>query len=379
MTETAILIVGSSISGLAVAASLKKQGLHPTVIEKEDNIASPWRHHYNRLHLHTNKRISSLPFKKFDKSIPRYPSRQQVVDYLEGYQKEFGLQPIFKTEAKTIKRQSEYWITETNNGIFKSKYVVIATGPFCKPRLIQFEGIETFPGDLIHSQVYKSGQDFKDKRVLVVGFGNSACEIAIDLSEHGANAFMSVRSPVNIIPRDLMGIPILEVSMFLSRLPPRLGDTLSAPIMKLTFGNIEKWGLKKKPYGAFEQIRREETVPVLDIGVISYIRQGHIRVLGGIKKIAGRSVVFENGHQEEFDAIIAAIGYDRNYADILEVDKSRFDDLKLPTSQQNFFGKDGLYFCGFWISPRGQIREISLDAKRIAKDISLREKAADKF
>ncbi len=72
---------------------------------------------------------------------------------------------------------------------------------------------------------------------------------------------------------------------------------------------------------------------------------------------------------EEFDAIIAAIGYYCDYANILEVDKTRFEDLKSSVNKQKYFGKDGLYFCGFWIAPTGQIREIALDAQKIAKDI----------
>ncbi|HEX4850568.1 MAG TPA: NAD(P)/FAD-dependent oxidoreductase, partial [Puia sp.] len=199
MTETSILIVGSSISGLSVAASLKKLGLQSTIIEKEGNVGMPWRNHYDRLHLHTNKRISNLPYKKFGTLIPQYPSRQQVVDYLESYQKQFAIQPMFNTEAKSIKKQNGYWTTETNNGIFKSKYVIMATGAFSTPRHVQFNGAESFPGRIMHSFAYKSGGEFKNQKVLVVGFGNSACEIAIDLYEHGAFSFMSVRSPVNII------------------------------------------------------------------------------------------------------------------------------------------------------------------------------------
>jgi len=121
MKESETLIVGASISGLALASSLRKQNLEYIIIEKQSQIASPWRNHYDRLHLHTNKRVSNLPYKKFDDMIPRYPSRRQVVDYLEDYQKEFNINPIFNTEAKSIKKESGYWITETTKETFKSK------------------------------------------------------------------------------------------------------------------------------------------------------------------------------------------------------------------------------------------------------------------
>ena len=127
MKQSETLVVGASISGLASASSLQKQNIEYIIIEKQSQVATPWRNHYDRLHLHTNKRVSNLPYKKFDNTIPRYPTRQQVVDYLEDYQKEFNINPIFDTEAKLIRKESDYWITETTNETFKSKYLIMAT------------------------------------------------------------------------------------------------------------------------------------------------------------------------------------------------------------------------------------------------------------
>jgi len=374
MKETNTLIIGASVSGLASAACLQKHDIEHLLIEKATSVASPWRNHYLRLHLHTNKRISSLPYKKFENKIPRYPSRQQVVEYLDNYKKEFGIEPIFDTEAKKIIKNSGAWITETTNGIFKSKYVIIATGAFTKPKPIRFKGMESFPGKILHSCEYKTGSDFKGEKVLVVGFGNSACEIAIDLYEQGAQPSMSVRSPVNVIPRDVLGIPILELSLAMSSLPPKFADTINAPLLRLLVGDIAKLGLKKLPYGPLEQIQKNASIPLLDIGTIKHIREGHITIYDDIDHIEGRTVHFRDGKKEEFDAIVAGIGYYRDYEEIIDADRSRFEDLKQPVDKQKYFGKDGLYFCGFWISPTGQIREIGLDAQKIAKDIASKEK-----
>ena len=370
MQQTCTLIVGASASGLASAASLQKQGIEYIIIEKETRAASPWRNHYERLHLHTNKAMSNLPYKKFDKAISRYPSRQQVVDYFDDYQKELNINPVFNTEAKSIRREGNFWITETNNEIYKSDYVILATGAFGKPRGIEFNGMETFPGKIMHSYGYKTGRDFKGQKVLVVGFGNSACEIAIDLYEQGAEPSMAVRSPVNVIPRDLLGIPILSISLLMSKLPPRVADTINAPLMKLLYHDLTRFGLKKMPYGAFEQIQKDGTIPLLDIGTIKHIREGHIKIQENIDHISGKTVYFTSGKSESFDSIIAAIGYYRDYAQIIKVDKYRFDDLRNPVGKQKYFGENGLYFCGFYVSPTGQLREIALDAKQIAKDIA---------
>ena len=368
--QTNTLIIGASVSGLACAASLQKQNIEFTIIEKQNQVASPWRNHYERLHLHTSKRFSNLPFKKFGREIPRYPARQQVVDYLEDYQKEFRIDPIFKTEAISIKKENKSWITKTNNEDFQSKYVIMATGAYGKPRRINFKGQETFPGKIIHSCEYKTGKEFKGQNVLVIGFGNSACEIAIDLVEQGAKPSMSVRSAVNVIPRDVLGIPVLELSLWMRNIPPKIADVISAPLVNWLIGDLQKIGLKKLPYGPLEEIRRDGKIPLLDIGTIDQIRKGNIKIYDGIELIEGETIHFKNGKQANFHAIIAGTGYDRNYTQIAEVEKDRFEDLKVCINKQKYFGKDGLYFCGYWISPTGQFREISLDAKKIVRDIA---------
>jgi len=374
MKEANTIIVGASISGLASAACLQKHGIEYIIIEKTNSVGTPWRNYYRRLHLHTNKRISNLPFKKFARTIPRYPSRQQVVDYLDDYQKEHMINPIFNTEAARIVKGPGGWMTETNNGVFKSKYVIIATGAFAKPKAVHVKGMATFPGQIVHSYDYKTGSDYKGQKVLVVGFGNSACEIAIDLYEQGARPSMAVRSPVNVIPRDVFGIPILELSIAMRGLPARFVDTVNAPLLRLLVGDITKLGLKKLPYGPLEQIQKTASIPLLDIGTIKHIREGHIRIYDDIDHIQGGTVHFSSGKKEDFDGIVAGIGYDNGHAGIVDVDPSRFEDLKHPVNKQKYFGKDGLYFCGFWIAPTGQIREIGLDARKIAKDIALKEK-----
>lgn len=368
--QTNTLIIGASISGLASAASLHKQGIDYIIIEKQNQVAAPWRHHYDRLHLHTSKRFSNLPYKKFGKQIPLYPSRQQVIDYLDDYQKEFDIHPIFQTEALSVKREGGFWVTETGNGIFRSKYLIMATGAYGRPKPIYFKGAESFTGKLLHSYDYKTGKDFTGKNVLVVGFGNSACEIAIDLYEQGAIPSMAVRSPVNVIPRDVLGIPILELSLLLSRLRPSLADTISAPLVRLLIGDVTKLGLRRMPYGPLEEIRRDGKPPVMDIGTIRHIREEHITIYSDIDYIEGGSVYFKDGSQKNFDAIVAGIGYYRDYAEIVAVDPSRFEDLRVCADKQKYFGKDGLYFCGYWVSPTGQIREITSDAQKIAKDIA---------
>lgn len=342
-----VVVVGASVSGLACAACLVRRGVGYRVIERSGAIADPWRRHYNRLHLHTNKRLSQLPYFPFGADVPRYPSREQVVAYLEAYAQRFSIAPSLDTPALSVYREGDRWITETPRGSLVSHFVILATGPFGKPRPFSCG----FTGPVIHSSRYATGATYRGQRVLVIGFGNSACEIAIDLAEQGAFPVMSVRSPVNVVPRDILGIPVLEVSKLLSLLPPRLADRLSAPLVRLILGDLSRLGLKRMPYGPLEQIAREGKAPVLDIGVIRLIRNGDITLRGGIGGIVGDTITFMDGAVEKVDAIVAAVGYEPDFPFLKE-------------------RGPGLYFCGFHISPTGQFGEIARDARRIAAHIA---------
>jgi indole-3-pyruvate monooxygenase len=371
MQEINTLIVGASVSGLASAGCLTKAGIDYIMIEKQAAVVTPWRNHYERLHLHTNKKLSNLPYKKFPSQVPRYPTRLQVVEYMDSYRKEFNINPLFNTEARNIYREGDYWITQTPNGNFKSKNLIMATGAYGLPRNMRVPGMESFPGKILHSSQYRTGRDFAGRQVLVVGFGNSACEIALDLYEQGAAPSLSVRSAVNILPRDVAGIPVLQLGLVMDLLPPRVADKLNAPLINFLIGDITKLGLKKLPYGPLEQIQKDQSVPLLDIGTVKLIREKHCEVYDGIDHIQDKAVYFTGGRIKQFDAIVAAIGYEKGYEqDILRVDKSRFEDLQVKTAKQKYFGKDGLYFCGFYVSPTGQFREIGLDAKKIANSIA---------
>jgi len=367
------MIIGASVAGLACAACLRNKSIDYIIIEKHEQVATPWRNHYQRLHLHTSKHLSNLPYKKFGRQIPKYPSRQQVIDYLDDYRQSFDITPVFNTEASSVYKKGDYWITETANEIFKSRFLIMATGPYGSARQVVIKGMETFPGKILHSSQYKTGKDFAGQDVLVIGFGNSACEIAIDLVEQQAKPYMSVRSPVNVIPKEVFGLSVLQLSIYMSKLPPRLADAMNAPLIRLLVGDITKLGLRKKTYGPFVEINQYQSIPLIDIGTIAHIKKGNIRIMEEVSHIEGKSVHFKNGVSKDFDAIVAGIGYYKDFSMFKGVDQTRFDDLNVSAGKQKYFGNEGLYFCGFWISPTGAIREIAMDAKKIAGSIALKQ------
>jgi indole-3-pyruvate monooxygenase len=346
------VIVGASAAGLATAACLAKAGQPFVLLEKGSQVAGAWRNHYRRLHLHTSKGLSALPYLPWPRSAPKYPAREQVVEYLENYARHFQLEPRFNESVISIKRDGDGWLTKTLQNEFRSRNVVVATGYTRVPFAPQYPG--RFDGEILHSSKYRDGSAYEGKRVLVVGFGNSGGEIALDLLEHGAKVSMSVRSPVNIVPRDFLGIPILAWGIVLWPLPLWLSDGISAVVRSLTIGSLEKLGLRKLPYGPLTQIKKHRRVPLLDIGTAAQIKAGKIEVLPGIKSLSTGGAHFENGEQRDFDAIVLATGY-------------------RPATEELLTDKDapGLHFCGFYVGP-GMLRVIAGEARRIAAQIASR-------
>jgi len=368
VSETQTLVIGAGPAGLASGACLRRAGLPFVLLEQANTIASSWRGHYERLHLHTDREHSSLPYLRFPRGTPRYPSRDQVVSYLEQYAAHFGLRPLFGCRVSSLRRAASGWNIETSTGGWRARRVILATGTNAQPHLPAWPGREHFKGPLIHSRDYRNGAPFHGQRVLVVGFGNSAGEIAVDLHEHGARVLLAVRGAVNVAPRDILGLPILSVSLLMSALPPRLADALSWPLVRASIGDIETLGLRRSASGPMTQIAAHGRVPLLDHGTLRLIRQGHIEVAGEVAELDAGGVRFGDGSWREVAAIVAATGYRSSLASLLAP-----AELPPPASKArrpDGSAERGLYFCGFAVSATGMLRDIGIEARRIAQHIA---------
>ncbi|MDB5774846.1 MAG: binding domain protein [Herbaspirillum sp.] len=183
-------------------------GLWPRVIDQAEHLASSWRNHYERLHLHTVKSHSALPGMPFPKDYPRYVPRQAMVDYMVAYAERYKITPDPGQQVVAVTPAAGGWQTVTQTGrCYVSGAVVVATGANSVPIMPAFANQAQFTGHIMHSCAYRNALPFSGQRVLVVGMGNTGAEIALDLAEHGAQAHLSVRSPLNIVYRDVLGRP----------------------------------------------------------------------------------------------------------------------------------------------------------------------------
>jgi len=367
-TKINTIIIGAGPAGLAVGACLKQAGVESIILEQSDKVGSVWRRHYDRLHLHTDKKNSELPFAPFPKEYPRYPSRDQLVDYLESYAKKFDLDIRFNQQVTLAQREEIQWKVSTQDNQYLAPNLVIATGNAREAFIPEWKGQNSFKGRIIHSSEYKNGEQFRGQNILVVGFGNSGGEIAIDLFEHGAKPSIAVRNAVNVIPRELAGIPILSIGIAQRNMPAWLADAMNAPILRAVIGDITKHGLHKLPYGPATQIQNTKHIPLIDVGTMKLIKQGNITVCRGLDQFTENGVRFTDGKEARFDAVILATGYrPRVNAFLNATDTYDEDGTPISTGQES--SSPGLYFCGYYVSPTGMLREIAIEAKHISTTI----------
>jgi cation diffusion facilitator CzcD-associated flavoprotein CzcO len=279
------IIVGAGPAGLACAATMRAAGLGVTVLEKADSVGAVWRRHYDRLHLHTDRGHSGLPGMPMPSDYPAYPSREQMVAYLESYAARFDIRPMFETEVSRIYRDGAQWCADTAQGPVTAPVMVVATGIADAPYRPSWPGLENFSGCVLHSSEYRNPDGCRGEHVLVIGFGNSGGEIALDLANADVDVALAVRSPVQILPRDLLGFPILSWAILYQHLPARLVDFINAPVLRLAVGNFERFGLRRAAKGPRQMVEEDGRVPLIDIGTLAKIRDGSITIRGGVERL----------------------------------------------------------------------------------------------
>lgn len=364
-----IVVVGAGPAGLATSACLRQRGLPHLVLERADQPGAAWAQHYHRLHLHTDKRWSALPFAPWPADAPRYPSRQQVVDYLVHYAGRHAGPLQLGVEVHRIQPASGRLQVVTSTGTLQPRAVVVASGYNAVPNRPALPGLQDFEGPVLHASEYRHPGPLAGRRTLVVGCGNSGAEIALDLAEHGVDVAMVVRGPVHVVPRDLFGRPTQRTNILLSPLPLGLRDALAGAVLRLAVGDLSRWGLVRPSIGPNRMIETQGRVPLLDIGTVAQIQAGRIRILPAVEQVLPGAVRFAGGRQHPFDAIILATGYTPGLGRLVQ----GFDQIADARGRPHRFGREtdipGLYFVGFRNPTTGALREIALEAPRVAAAI----------
>ncbi len=366
------LIIGAGPAGLAVAGRMRNAGIDFEILESTDKIAWSWHHHYDRLCLHTVKELSALPHLPLPDAFPRYVPREDLVKYYEAYAEHFEIKPHFNTKVIKVKKSEKgYWFVSTEDGReFCAKRVVVATGVNRVPYSPYWEGQAQYTGKIIHSRFYKNPEPFIGKSVLLIGMGNTGAELALDLSERQVEVAISVRSPVNIVPRDINGRPTQLTARQLAKLPFGIGDWLGTQIRKRIVGDLSKYGLQTATMSPAKQLKETGKTPVIDLGTLEQIKNGKIKVLPDIATFTDNGVVCKDGKEYVFDVVILATGYKAKVEDFVEGVTRMLDKYGVPNSPIGKGEFQGLYFVGFDNYKLGGILgTIYSDSKTVVEEI----------
>ncbi|XP_056855823.1 probable indole-3-pyruvate monooxygenase YUCCA10 [Raphanus sativus] len=375
--ETVVVIVGAGPAGLATSVCLNKHSIPNVILEKEDIYASLWKKRsYDRLKLHLAKSFCQLPFMPHGPEVPTFMPKNLFIDYLDAYVTRFQINPRYNRTVKlsTFNMSNNTWRVEAENTttgeteVYWSKFVVVATGENGDQYIPAVEGITTFPGEIVHSSVYKSGHNFSGKNVLVVGGGNSGMEISYDLNNHDANTAVLIRTPRHVLTKEeaYLGMWLLKY------LPVKVVDILVMMMAKtrlFMYGDPSKYGLLRPKQGPFATKFLTGRTPVIDVGAVQEIREGKIQVInGGIGSIEGKTLTFENGLKQDFDAIVFATGYKSSVCNWLKNYEYVMKDDGFPKNPmpKHWKGENNVYCAGF--SKKG-IAGAAQDAMSVAQDI----------
>uniref|UniRef100_J3KXV0 Flavin-containing monooxygenase n=1 Tax=Oryza brachyantha TaxID=4533 RepID=J3KXV0_ORYBR len=293
----------------------------------------------------------------FPVSYPEYPTKDQFLEYLDSYARRFAVEPVFRRAVISAEFDGESWwvytkevITAAVGGeqavlgctmtVYRSKWLVVATGENAEPAVPEIEGAGRFKGQIMHSSEYRNGVGYAGKRVLVVGCGNSGMEVSLDLCNHNARASMVVRDTAV--------------------------DRLVLLVARLVIGDTARLGFPRPALGPLELKAVSGKTPVLDVGTLAKIRTGHIKVVPAVQCFQEHGVEFVGGRVEEFDVVILATGYKSNVPYWLKESEFFSEKDGFPRKSNGWKGQNGLYAVGF--SRRGLLG-VSIDATNIVEDI----------
>jgi cation diffusion facilitator CzcD-associated flavoprotein CzcO len=344
-------IIGAGPMGLAAARQLQRYGipfvgfeLHADVGGLWD-IANPHSSMYESAHLISSKGTTAFAEFPMTEALPPYPHHSQIGQYFRDYAAHFGLRQYyqFNTQVLRVERLERGWrlLSECAGSQREWQFdgILIANGTLHRPNQPQLPG--NFAGELLHSSAYRNAEIFADKRVLVIGCGNSACDIAVDAVHRAKSVDLSVRRGYHFLPKFILGKPTDTFGGAI-KLPRRLKQLIDGLLVRVLIGKPSQYGLPDPDY------RLYESHPVLNSQVLHHLGHGDIQPRGEIQAVSGHRVTFANGDTADYDLILQATGYKLDYPFIDRAELNWPQDAGAPQLYLNVFHPqhDDLFMLG---------------------------------
>jgi putative flavoprotein involved in K+ transport len=338
-----VVVIGGGQAGIILGARLKKLDVPAIVVEKNPKPGDSWRNRYKSLCLHDPVWYDHLPYLPFPDDWPVFSPKDKIGDWLESYAKLMELNYWGSTECKAARwdpAQQEWQVTVQHKGesvTLRPKHLVFATGMSAMPNLADYPGMSAFKGKQVHSSQYKSGEDWRGKRALVVGSNNSAHDICADLWEHGAEVTMVQRSTTHVARSDSLmdlalgglysesavksGIDTATADLIFASLPYKALPPLQVPVYQQIkerdaqfYSRLEKAGFQldfgDDESGLFMKYLRRGSGYYIDVGASELVANGSIKLKNGAsERVTESGLAMQDGSELHADLIVWATGY----------------------------------------------------------------------
>jgi len=373
-----ICVIGAGPCGITAAKNLIQQGLTNFIVfEKSNQLGGNWVYDeqgehssiYETTHIISSKYLSEYEDYPMPADYPDYPSHTQLLKYFNDYAEHFGVNKFIRfnsTVEQVTRGNAEQWrvIYRDESGVHEAifDYLLVANGHHWDPLMPSYPG--KFTGELLHSHQYKKSAPFKNKRVLVVGGGNSACDVAVETARVSTKTCISMRSGQHIFPKFILGKATDIAFAKVSWMPLWCKQYFAAFMIRVLQGRYGKYKLKKpdtKPLAIHPTINSE---------LLYFIRHGKIFPRDGIERFDGNNVYFNDGSFEEFDTVIFATGYKISFPFFSKelIDSSELKK-QIPFYRKMLHPKfNNLYFIGLF-QPQGCIWPLADYQAKIAANL----------
>ncbi len=308
-------VIGAGPSGLATARALHRRGIEVDGYEASHGVGGLWditnprSTMYESAHLISSR--TTTEFSEFPmRTRVDYPGHRVLKEYFQEYADRFGLTDLFRFETKVTRlepRDGGWDLTSSGPDGEETRWyagVVLANGTLAEPNVPSFRG--EFTGELLHTSAYKSPEMLRGKRVLLIGAGNSGCDIAVDAVHHADSIDMSVRRGYYFVPRYLFGKPSDTLNQG-RPLPARIKQAVDSRVLRAFTGDPVHFGFPKPDYRIYE------SHPIVNTLILNHLGQGDLRIRADIDRFDGKTVRFRDGSSDEYDLVLLATGYTLDY------------------------------------------------------------------